>query len=147
MAIMRPITEMRDQMERLFHEMEEFQFPSLAEFRERHPRNWMPSVDLSETGGNYEIRMEVPGIKPENLDIQILEDSVIIRGQTREEKVEEKKDVYRRECHYGSLYRRVPLPGTVKTEGAKAELKNGILDLILPKAEGKSTKRIPVQAK
>ena len=147
MAMIRPLTEMRDQMERLFHEMEEFQFPSLAEFREKHPRAWVPSVDLFETDGNYEIKMEVPGIKPENLDVQILEDSVVVRGQTREEKVEDKKNIYRRECNYGSLYRRIPLPGNVKTEGAKAELKNGVLDLLLPKTEGKRINRIPVQAK
>lgn len=146
MAIMKPLTEMRDQMERLFHEMEEFQLPSMTEFRERHHRAWLPSVDLFETDRNYELKMEVPGIKPEHLDVQILEDSVVVRGQTREEKVEDKKDIYRRECHYGSFYRRVPLPGTVKTEGAKAELKNGILDLVLPKAENKRVNRIPVQA-
>jgi HSP20 family protein len=147
MALMRPLFEVRDQMERLFHEMEEFQLPSLSEIRERHPRTWVPAVDLSETDGQYELKMEVPGIKPEDLDVQIQEDSVIVRGEVRLEKLEEKKDIYRKECHYGSLYRRIPLPSAVKIEGAKAELKHGILDWKLPKAEGKPANRIPVQAK
>lgn len=147
MAMMRPLTDVRDQMERLFHELEEFQFPSFPESRERHSRSWLPAVDLFEKGGDYHLKMEVPGIKPENIDIQILDDAVVIRGQSREEKTEDKKDVYRRECHYGAIYRRVPLPGAVKAEGAKAELKHGILELSLPKAEGNLGKRIQVQAK
>lgn len=147
MAIMRPLTDVRDQVERLFHELEEFQFPTFPETRERHSRGWLPAVDLFEKDGNYHLKMEVPGIKPESIDIQVLDDAVVIRGQSREEKAEEKKDVYRRECHYGAIYRRVPLPGSVKAEGAKAELKHGILELSLPKAEGNLGKRIQVQAK
>jgi len=79
--------------------------------------------------------------------VEILENAVLIRGETREEKLEEKRDVYRRECHVGSVYRRISLPASVKAEGATAELKHGVLNLKLPKLAEKKGKRIPVQTK
>jgi HSP20 family protein len=149
MTIARPLTEMRDQMDRLFSEIEEFQFPTtLGDFRERaFTRTLLPPVDLVETDNSYDLKVEIPGIKPENLDVQVLGDSVVIRGQTREEVTESKKDYHRRERQFGSIFRRIPLPGEVKTEGVKAELKQGVLELILPKANNEKARRIQVQAK
>lgn len=152
MALMRPLSEMRDQMDRIFHEMEEFQLPAISSWRmhplrERTLGAWFPPADVSEENGNFLVQVEVPGVKAENLNVEILDDAVIVRGETREEKTEEKRDIYRRECHVGSVYRRIPLPGIIKTEGATAELKHGILSLKLPKIEEKKGRKIPVQAK
>lgn len=150
MAIMRPLTEMREQMERLFTEMEGFHFPTLEEFRpfrSQMNKPWFPAVDLSEANGNYLLKVEVPGVKPEDLKVDVLEDAVIVRGETREEKTEEKKDVYRKECSYGSLYRRIPLPGIVKKDAVNAELKHGVLHLTLPKLEEKAGTPVQIQVK
>jgi HSP20 family protein len=152
MALIRPLSEMRDQMDRIFHEMEEFQLPSVPSwrmhpFRERMLGSWLPPADVLEENGNYLVQVEVPGVKAENLNVEILDDAIIVRGETRQEKTEEKRNVYLRECHVGSVYRRIPLPGTIKTEGATAELKHGLLSLKLPKAEEKKGRQIPVQTK
>ncbi len=131
-------------MEQNFHEMGAFQFPAFAEFRsfpaargERLARPWLPPVDISETDSSLLLKVEVPGIKAEDLQVGILEDPVVIRGEAREEKVEEKRDVYRR----------TPLPESIKAEGATAGLKHGVLNLQLPKLTEKKGKRIPVQTK
>lgn len=148
MRLMRPISELRDQMDQLFHEMEEFQFPGFStDWRGKPARSWLPAADLSESNGNYELTVEVPGIKAEDLNIEVQDDAVIIQGESREETEEEHKDFYRKECHKGSIYRKIPLPGPVKTEDITAELNNGLLEVTLPKAEEKKGRKISVKAK
>ena len=151
MSLMRPFSDIRDQMERVFNEMET-QFPMIEEFkplgvRDRSHRAWFPAVDITETDKQFKIKVEVPGIKPEDLKLEILDDLVILRGESKEETVEEKKNIYRQECHIGRLYRRIPLPGTVKQEAQKAELKHGVLYLNLDKLEDKKGTPVQIQVK
>jgi HSP20 family protein len=150
MALMRPFSDVRDQMEQMFRDMDEFQLPSLASSWRMFPsreRAWFPPVDVSEANGSYLVQVEVPGVKAQDLNVEILDDAVIVRGQTQEETTEEKRDIYRRECHFGSVYRRIPLPGSIKSEGATAELDHGRLRLTLPKQEEKKGRKIAIQSK
>jgi HSP20 family protein len=150
MALLRPLTDMREQMERLFNEMEILHFPTLEEFRpfrDRMARAVLPAVNLSETEKNYLLKVEVPGVKPDDLRVEVLEDVVLVTGESREEQTEEKTGVHRRECSYGRLYRRIPLPGKIKTDEIVAELEHGVLSLTLPKLEEKTTTPIQVKIK
>jgi len=110
-------------------------------------KTWFPAVDLAEANGNYLVKVEVPGIKPENLHIEVLDHTIVIFGETETEKEESKKDIYRKECSYGSLYRRIPLPGNVKRENVKAELKHGLLKLTLPRIEEEKGTPVAIQVK
>ena len=149
MSLMRPVNEMREQMDRIFHEMECMRFPMFEDFKalREGTKNWLPAVDIEEVDGNYLLKVEVPGIKPEDLSIEVLEDAVIVHGKSREEKAVNKKNVYRRECSYGNLYRRIPLPGSVRQDTATAELKHGVLNLTLPKTAEKKGMPVKIQVK
>lgn len=139
MSLMSPLNEMREQMNRIFHDMEALRFPMLEDYPiiQNAGKEWLPAVDIEEMDGNYHLKIEVPGIKPENLKVEVFEDQVIVRGENRKEEVIDKANIYRRECSYGNFYRRIPLPGSIKQDRATAELKHGVLNLTLPKTSEK----------
>ena len=106
-----------------------------------------PTLDLRETEKTFEINLELPGMSPENIDISIAKDMLIISGEKKEEKEEGKKGLYRLERRYGSFSRSIPLPDNcVDTEGVQARYKDGVLTITLPKRVGytEAVKKIPV---
>lgn len=94
-----------------------------------------PSIDLYDQGSELVLKAELPGIDPKDVDIRVLEDRVMIRGEIRRDEEVKEKNYYRCERAYGSFARTIPLPMKVKPSEAKASYKNGILTLTLPKAE------------
>ncbi len=150
MSLMRPLSDMREEMNRIFREMEAFQFPALEDFpmlSEKSRQAWLPAVDITEKDGNYVLKAEMPGIKPEDIDIEVLDDTVVLRGETREEKTEDRKNIFRRERRVGSFYRRVPLPGRVNKDNTRAELTHGVLQLTLPKSEESARKSVKIEVR
>lgn len=95
----------------------------------------IPKVDVIDDEDQVMVRAEVPGVEKKDLDISVGEDSVTIKGSTRREEKETKGDYYRHELSTGAFSRTVGLPATVDGAKAKAEFKNGILELTLPKVE------------
>ncbi len=92
------------------------------------------SVDVFEDDKNIYIESTIAGVKADNLDIYINDDMVTIRGK-RERQAEEETSTYHfRECYWGSFSRSIVLPAHVKPDKSKADLKNGILKITLPKA-------------
>ena len=81
------------------------------------------------------IRADLPGYAPENVTINVLENSVRISGEIKEEKDTKEGNFELRERSYGSFSRTIPLPVQIKPEEAKARYKNGVLEIILPKVE------------
>ncbi len=110
------------------------------------PQDWLEagyegqlSVDVYQTEDNLIIKSTMAGVKPEDLDITINNDLVTIRGTRHQDKEIKPEDYFYQECYWGGFSRSVILPVEVKAEAAEANLKNGVLTLILPKAErGKS---------
>lgn len=96
---------------------------------------WTPAIELQEAETAIVLKAEVPGIPAKDLSVEVGEDSVVISGETREETKSEEKGFFRSELRYGKFYRMVPLPSSVKKEEVKAEFKDGMLTLTLPKAE------------
>ncbi len=108
-----------------------------------------PLVDLADNGEEYVLKAEIPGLKKEDLSIEVTENGVEISGETKVEEKEEDKDrgYIRRERRYTKFYRSLPLPDAVLADKADAELKDGILTVKLPKAAPpeKKTKKVPVK--
>jgi len=141
----RDLISLREAMDRLFEE-------SLV----RPRAGWLApermetlTVDMYETNETVVVKTTVPGIKPEGLDISITGDTLTIRGETKAEE-EVKADVFnyiRRERRYGSFCRSLTIPVSVVADKAEAEFENGVLTLVLPKAEEIKPKAIKVKAK
>lgn len=108
-----------------------------------------PAVDLIDEGDEYKLHAEMPGIKKEDINLEVGDTELEISAETKEEKKEEdeKKGYIRRERRYSKFYRRVPLPQPVDSEKAEAELKDGVLTVRLPKISPpeKKTKKVGVK--
>lgn len=106
--------------------------------------DWAPSVDISETDAEYLIKAELPDVKKEDVKVTV-EDSVLtLQGERRQEKEEKNKKYHRIERSYGSFVRRFALPDQVDETKVKAEFKDGMLNLHIPKSEKAKPKAIEV---
>jgi HSP20 family protein len=107
----------------------------------------IPSMDMYQTERDVIVRVTLPGLKPEDIDIKVTGEVLNIRGEIKQEEEVEKATYHLRERRYGSFTRSVTLPVNVVADKAKAEFENGILNLTLPKAEEVLPKVIEVKAK
>ncbi len=92
-----------------------------------------PPVDVYETEGEVIVKAELPGVNKEDIEVTIKENAVHIKAERKEEKEENTENVHRVERFYGRIERVVPLPVDVKADKAKAEYKDGVLELRIPK--------------
>lgn len=106
--------------------------------------DWVPSVDVSETEGEYQIKAEIPDVKKEDVKVTVEDGVLTIQGERKHEKEEKGKKYHRVERSYGSFIRSFTLPDLVDEERVKAEFKDGVLNLQLPKSEKTKPKAIEV---
>jgi len=108
----------------------------------------VPAVDVIEKDHAYEITAELPGMDESNIDVTVADETLIIKGEKKQEKEEKQKDYYVSERHYGSFQRSFRLPSGVDKDKIEAVFKNGVLTLTLPKsAEAQQPeKKIAVKA-
>lgn len=104
----------------------------------------LPAVELSETDDAVALKLEVPGMRAEDLDIQVTREAVYIKGERKQEIVSGDKGITRSEFRYGKFQREIALPSSVNNTNVTAEYKDGILHLILPKAEEQKNKVVKV---
>lgn len=99
-------------------------------------QDWAPSLDVVEEGDAYRVRVEIPGVLAEEVEVSILGTVLTIKGVKPAPVASDEKGPQRLrgECRYGSFCRRYELPGPVQDEGVTAVSKNGVLDLTVPKA-------------
>jgi HSP20 family protein len=107
----------------------------------------VPALDLSETDNEIVVTASVPGIKPDDLKITLVGDTLEISGETSSESEHKEATYHLRERRSGSFRRTVLLPAPVIGDQAKAEFENGVLTLTLPKAEAARRKSIAVKPK
>ncbi len=107
--------------------------------------DWMPTVDISETDAEYLIKAELPEVKKEDVKVTVEEGVLTLQGERRQEKEEKGKKYHRVERSYGSFVRSFTLPESVDEAGVKAEYKDGVLSLHLPKTEKVKPKAIDVK--
>lgn len=106
---------------------------------------WKPDLDLKETPDSYILKVEIPGIDPDDIDIQVSQDSLTVRGERREEEKREGESWHVVERSYGSFLRTVDFPTNVKADGVEAETEDGILTLTIPKTTDHQPKKITVK--
>lgn len=106
---------------------------------------WAPPVDLAETADKIIVKAEIPGINPSEMHIAIQDNTLVIKGEKKEEKEEKGKNYYRMERHYGNFSRTIDLPNSVDPNKVTAECKNGVLEITMEKKEAVKPKQIPVK--
>lgn len=106
---------------------------------------WAPAIDVTDGEKAYTLRAELPGINPKEIQIDVHDNVVTLRGERREEKKEEKEHSVRREISYGSFTRQVALATDVDADAAEAKMDHGVLTLKLPKRASSPRKTIKVQ--
>jgi len=136
-----PISLMREftkEMDRAFSDFSGGEFPS---------NTWAPTIEVKEVDSGIVVTAELPGIKPEDVKIELTGENLTIKGERQQEKKEEKEGFYRSERSYGRFYRSILLPEGANTDQINAEMNNGILEIKVPVAETKpKSKQIPVTA-
>ena len=100
-----------------------------------------PALDFIEKEKEYIVKIEIPGIEKDGIDIEIDDDILIIKGEKKKEHEEKNDEIYVYERNYGTFRREVRLPTNCDKEKIEAEHKNGVLNLILPKVKIKETKK------
>jgi HSP20 family protein len=108
---------------------------------------WSPRVEAFQKDDNFIVRAELPGLKKEDVDVNVTEDAITIQGERQEEHERNEEGFYHTERSYGSFYRTIPLPEGVITDSAKASFKDGVLEIRLqaPPKEVSSGRRIQIE--
>ena len=107
-------------------------------------RMWSPSVDISEDESEYLIKMDIPGMDKKDIKVNYQDGRLTVSGERKTETKEEEKDYIRQERYRGSFYRSFTLTDTIKDEEIQATFKDGVLKLVVPKAETVKPKSIKV---
>jgi len=102
---------------------------------------WAPQVEVFERGNNLVIRAELPGLSREDVDVEIDDDTLIIRGERHNDVDDEQEGYYRSERSYGSFYRAIPLPDNIDASQCNASFRDGVLQVSLPKPPQQSRAR------
>ena len=102
---------------------------------------WAPQVEVFERGNNLVVRADLPGLSREDVDVEVDDDALIIRGERHSDVEDEKEGYYRSERSYGSFYRAIPLPDNIDATQCNATFKEGVLEVTLPKPRQQSSAR------
>ena len=108
--------------------------------------DWTPAVDIVEEKDRYLLRADVPGVKPEDIDVNMENGVLTVSGERHDEKTEETQGMRRVERVSGKFYRRFTLPDTADAEEISARSSNGILEVIIPKQPEVKARRITVES-
>jgi len=106
---------------------------------------WIPPIELAYRDGNFIISAELPGVEDEDVQVTITDDAVVLRGDRQYQSEEESDGMRRTELRYGQFYRAIPLPDGANPDQAKADLRNGVLQITIPVSEAKKgIRQVPV---
>jgi HSP20 family protein len=133
---------LRQAMDRLFEDSF-VQAPRLAD----NGGSATPAIDIFETAEKVGIKAILPGVKPDDVDINITPEGVVIKGEVKSETETREANYVRKECHYGTFARTVALPAGLKIDKAEATMEDGVLTLEIPKAEEIKPKSVKIKAK
>src|SRR6516164_7166794 len=114
------LTSLQDELNRLF---------------ESPMTGWAPPLDIHEDKEKFSVRVELPGMKREDIEVTLQDGALVISGERTEETVQEGTEVHRQERSYGKFTRALTLPAAVADNQVVAQYKDGILTVTLPKAE------------
>lgn len=107
--------------------------------------DWVPAVDIAEEEDAYIIHADVPGVKPEDVDVELEHGVLTIKGERNESREENENGYKRVERVSGQFYRRFTMPDTVNADEISARTEHGVLEIVIPKQPKPEPKRIKVQ--
>lgn len=133
-----------DEMDRIF---EDFGFGRNLVARGQQTLGWSPQIEMFQRGNDLVVRADLPGLKKEDVQVEITDDMLTIQGERKQEREEEREGVYRNERTYGRFFRTMPLPEGTIPDSAKASFKNGVLEVVLqaPPNEVRKGRRINIE--
>jgi len=134
----REVESLQREMNRLFDTL------TPSENGDKHSSAFMPAAEMQETQNNVVLKLEVPGLEAKDIDVRVTEQAVAISGERQSETKKEERGMTRSEFRYGKFQRVIPLPARVQNDQVQADYKNGILSLMLPKAEDEKNKVVKV---
>jgi len=137
----RGMVSLQDEMNKIFDEF----FGRVPSGVEMDEGVWSPSVDISENNNVITINAEIPGMSKEDIELNIQDNTMTLKGEKKQEKEEKDADYHRVERSYGAFVRSFALPTAVQADKVKASYKNGVLRIILPKSEEVKPKEIPIE--
>lgn len=119
-------------------------FREMAPLLGRTEREWMPAFEVRENKDAYVFTADVPGMKPEDIEVSLTGNRLSISGKRESQKEHKDDTYYTYERSYGSFSRAFTLPEGIDTEHLKSELKDGVLTLVVPKKPEAQAKKIPI---
>lgn len=130
----------QDRFNRLFND----HFANAFGGDQLNAKGWTPAVDIYETDQNLVIKAELPGIDPKDLEVRVEDGTLYLKGERKYEREVKEESYHRVERSYGSFARTFSLPRTINTEDIKADYKDGILTLTMPKREEAKPKTVKI---
>ena len=146
MAIMkcRPTSDLLDirgEMSRVFDDF----FVRRPSLRVLRNVGWSPNIDIADTDEEITLKAELPGMTKEDVDVSITDNILTLRGEKKQEQETKKENYHRIERSYGSFQRIFTLPKSIQSDKIKANFKDGILNINIPKAEEVKPKQIAIE--
>lgn len=140
----REIESLRREMDSLRNSFLDYRPSSIMGWR---GQEWLPATDIVENKDNILVRVELPGLEPEDIKVSLADDRLTISGERTQEEEKKEGGFYRLERHYGSFTRAYRLPALVKKDDIDAVFEKGILVITLPKLEEEKQKQIEIKVK
>jgi HSP20 family protein len=138
------VISLQDRMNRLFEQTQE---RSIQDREGTFASTWVPAVDIYETPDSVVLQAELPGLRKDDIDIQVRDNILTLRGERRSEKEVTQENYLRVERAYGGFQRAFTLPAPVQADKIRAVFKDGVLEVNVPKAEEAKPKQIRVEVK
>ena len=139
----RSISNLRNEMDRIFNDLMPFRWS--LEDSEMETGIWAPVADLSETDDSYLIETELPGLNKKDINITYQDKMLTIEGERKKEKEEETNGYLRSERYFGTFKRSFVLPAAIREDKIKANFKEGVLKITIPKAEKSKRKTVTIE--
>jgi HSP20 family protein len=147
-----PFTQIRQEIDKVFDSaFKGLGFPSIGLGRELSPMaqtDWLkPTLDIGASDKEYTISVELPGVDENEIQVELVNDTLKIKGEKKQEKEEKERNYYRMERSYGSFQRTLSLPEDADQDDIKAVYKNGVMSITIPRKAASKTEAKQIEVK
>jgi HSP20 family protein len=133
-----------DEMDRMFDDFGFTRRPTAPLFTEVGADVWAPEVEVFQKDNELTIKADLPGLKKDEVSVEVTDSAVTIQGERKREHKEEREGYYRSERSYGSFYRVIPLPEGAISDQAKAQFRDGVLEITMPAPPASKGRRLEI---
>jgi HSP20 family protein len=143
-----PVATMRrmsEEMDQIFERLMGRSARSARRGQSELPDVWAPQIEVSQQGDRLVISADLPGIRKEDVQVEIEDGRIMIQGERRSASERNEGGVLRSECSYGKFYRAIPLPEGADAGAARASMHDGVLEITLPMPQRRSARRLEIQ--